>query len=98
MGYSNGIVTYPVSVYDIRNAVGHTSGDLGTLIRDGDINMWAKYKPVQKAIVDTMSQLNSDYTWNNGVSDPWWKGVLGDYGIAYGGGVVQIADGVVRAK
>ena len=90
MGYSNGIVTDPVSVYDIRNAVGHSSGDLGTLILNGTINIWAKYKPVQKAIVDTTPQLNSDKSWNTGVSDPWWKGVLGDYGLAYAGGQVSI--------
>ena len=90
MGYNNGIVTDPVSVYDIRNAVGHSSGDLGTLILNGTINIWAKYKPVQKAIVDTTPQLNSNKTWNTGVSNPWWKGVLNDYGLAYAGGQVSI--------
>lgn len=100
MAYSNGIVTAPISVYDIRSAVGLTTGDLGTLISNGTINMWAKYKPVTKAIIDTTGQLNSDKTWNTGVSDPWWKGTLNDYGIAYNGGRVSISfqrSGIVDA-
>ena len=48
MGYSNGIITAPVSIYDVQRALGIVGGgDLGTLIRDGNINMFAKYKPVR---------------------------------------------------
>lgn len=90
MPYNNGIITAPVSVYDIQNAIGSQSGDLGTLILYGNINMWAKFKPVCKEVIDTTPQLNSDNSWNGSVSNPWWKGTLNDYGIAYAGGMVTI--------
>ena len=74
MGYSNGIITAPVSVYDIRNAVSHSSGDIGTLISNGSINKWAKYKPVRNASIDTVS---GQWDYNNNrwlTSATWWKG------------------------
>ena len=73
MGYSNGIVTAPVSVYDIRNAVGHSSGDLGTLISSGTINKWAKYKPVRRQGIEFQNQWDSSARkWKNTAT--WWKG------------------------
>ncbi len=73
MGYSNGIVSAPVSVYDIRSAVSHSSGDLGTLIMNGSINKWAKYKPVRYPVIDTVS---GQWDYNNNrwlTSATWWK-------------------------
>ena len=73
MGYSNGKISAPVSVYDIRNAVGHSSGDLATLIGSGTINPWAKYKPVQKSKIDTMDEWDSTTSkWKSTAT--WWKG------------------------
>jgi hypothetical protein len=72
MGYSNGIVTDPVSVYDIRNAVGHSSGDLDTLISSGTINKWAKYKPVRRQGTEFQNQWDSSARkWKNTAT--WWK-------------------------
>lgn len=45
MAYTNHIISAPVSISDVQAAVGHTSGDLATLILEGIINKWAKYKP-----------------------------------------------------
>lgn len=99
MGYSNGIVSAPVSVYDIRSAVSHSSGDLGTLIMNGAINMWAKWKPVRKAIIDTTPQLASDLTWkpDDQLTDPWWR-ANGNYGLTYTGFAINLGQtGVVDA-
>lgn len=45
MSVTNGIVSAPVSIYDIQHVLGNGSGDLGTLCRASQINKWAKYKP-----------------------------------------------------
>ena len=53
MAYTNHIISAPVSISDVQAAVGHTSGDLATLILEGNINKWAKYKPVVYASVSS---------------------------------------------
>lgn len=45
MGYSNGKITAPVSIYDVQRALGLSNTDVGTLVIANDVNMWAKYKP-----------------------------------------------------
>lgn len=45
MGWSNHVMTAPIGMGDISTAVGYSSLDLGTLITNGTINKWAKYKP-----------------------------------------------------
>lgn len=87
MAYANNIVTKPVSIYDIQRAVSNSAADLGTLIANGAINMWAKFKPVRKALINTYDQLNaagtawkadSEFTSQN---PPWWAGTAGQYGL-----------------
>ena len=48
MSYNNGRIESPVSIYDIQRALSLGSSDLGTLIKDGLINMWARYKPQRR--------------------------------------------------
>ena len=55
MAYSNNIITDPVSISDVQAAVSHTSGDLGTLITEGEINKWARYKPISLAHIPRLS-------------------------------------------
>lgn len=55
MGYNNGIVEKPIAMGDISSAVGFASLDLGTLITEGIINKWAKYKPVKSSIKGEIS-------------------------------------------
>lgn len=43
---STGIITKPVSIYDLQQALSSSSSDLGTLCMSSNINKWAKYKPV----------------------------------------------------
>lgn len=47
MGFANGIITAPVSVADVQNALGMGSSDVGTLCKSDRVNPWAKYKPIE---------------------------------------------------
>lgn len=41
-----GIISAPVSIDDVKQVLGESSNDLATLCKSANINMWAKYKPV----------------------------------------------------
>ena len=45
MGYSNNIITAPVGIGDVSQALSNSSTDLGTLCSSNSIKKWAKYKP-----------------------------------------------------
>lgn len=51
MPYSNGKITAPVSVYDVRRALNASANDVGRLCAHQKINKWARYKPVTVANV-----------------------------------------------
>lgn len=55
MGYSNGIIEKPVSIRDLQQCFGLSSNDLGTLIQNASINMWARYKPQRFGVYRMMS-------------------------------------------
>lgn len=58
---------------DIENALGVSSGDLGTLCRSDRINRWAKYKPVIRASkLHFQDQMNTNGTWKDNAN--WWRG------------------------
>ena len=79
MANSGGLITAPVTIQDVRQVLGNSSTDLGTLCKASQINMWAKYKPVVLALIDTVSQFdktnNKWYSWAT-----WWKGQTGTCG------------------
>lgn len=50
--YSNGEIYGNVSIDDVKKALDNSSGDIGTLIRNGNINKWARYKLVSYAGVN----------------------------------------------
>jgi hypothetical protein len=79
MANSGGLITAPVSIQDVRQVLGNSSTDLGTLCKASQTNMWAKYKPVVLALIDTVSQFdktnNKWYSWAT-----WWKGTTGTCG------------------
>ena len=86
MPYSDGIVSPPVSIYDVQRALGTSEIDIGRIIANGSINMWAKFKPVALARISTIEDLvagttrwkpDSAFTLGN---EPWWK-VGGLYGL-----------------
>lgn len=56
MAYSSGIITAPVSIYDVQRAIHNSNADLGRLIDQGNINQWSKYKPVVFATVKRLTQ------------------------------------------
>ena len=57
MGLSNGILTQPISVYDIANCIGVASTDVGTLCTaKSKINIWAKYKPVRYNSIKALTE------------------------------------------
>ena len=83
MSYSNGIITAPVSIYDVQRALGIVGGgDLGTLIRTGNINMFAKYKPVRLNMINTLGQWDTTTNkWKDTAT--WWKGTDLNCGVSF---------------
>lgn len=53
MPTSNGIITAPVSIEDVRITLGVSSTDLGILCTSSKINKWARYKPIALKHVNT---------------------------------------------
>lgn len=43
---NTGIITAPVSIDDVKQALGESSNDLATLCKSENINIWSKYKPI----------------------------------------------------
>lgn len=73
-----------VSIYDIQTVLGSSANDIGALITNGAIKMWAKYKPVSNTVFNTYSQLEEDTTNHRMVwkaSSDWWRGLTGTCGI-----------------
>lgn len=48
---STGIISAPVSIADVKSALGASSNDLATLCKHANINKWAKYKPISVGII-----------------------------------------------
>lgn len=42
----SGIISNPVSIDDVKQALGESSNDLATLCKSENINIWSKYKPI----------------------------------------------------
>ena len=72
MSYNSetGIISAPVSIDDVKRALGESSNDLASLCTYEGINMWAKYKPVDSD--------NAFLDINTG-----WKGKRNDCNINY---------------
>ena len=66
------LMTVPININaggDIQRATRCSSGDLGYCIRNGEINMFAKYKPIVNISLSPYSNAN------------WWKGTDGNCGL-----------------
>jgi len=67
-----------VSIADIQQTLGTGAyNDIGGLIANGNINKWAKYKPVRLTVLGTDDQLEEDtinhrMVWKS--TADWWKG------------------------
>lgn len=55
MGWSGTYVYKPVSMSDVKSALGSSSNDLATLCTSGAINMWSKIKPIFHSGVGALS-------------------------------------------
>ena len=66
MSVSNGRIIAPVSINDVKSVLGYSSNDLGTLIKNANINVWAKYKPT---------------VYPSPFPDDWYRGGDGNYGL-----------------
>lgn len=84
MAHSNGIITGPIPIpADINAVLGTSHTDLGTMCRDGNINAWAKFKPVrclQSGVIGTLDQLNANKRWNENLSTQWWRDTANEIG------------------
>lgn len=97
MPYVNHRVIAPVSIYDVQRALGVSSGDLGTLCKHTNINLWARYKPIRYECIGPVtfatrknltyvypgSQSQTPISTPFGVLPPW----CGNYRITDGGTV-----------
>ena len=60
----NGIISAPVSIDDVKRALGEGSNDLATLCKSENILLWSKYKPTNYSINFVNDTLNADkQTW-----------------------------------
>lgn len=82
MSNSNGHITLPINIKaDLGYVLGTGNGDLGYNIVNGNINRWAKYKPVRRNIIDTTAQLNTQRTGWKDTAD-WWQDNDGHCGLS----------------
>jgi hypothetical protein len=77
MAFSNGLITAPISIADVKQALGVGSNDLATLCTSTKINMWARYKPVR---LDAVACQDFDDTKPDFILK-WWGGQTGNCGI-----------------
>lgn len=52
---TTGKISDPVSVADVDEALGTSSGDVYTQCNSSNINRWSKYKPVRLSLIDTLT-------------------------------------------
>ena len=75
MSYSNGIISAPVTIDDVKAALGESSNDLATLCKSKNINIWSKYKPVSKKVNFVSDTITSDKNaWTAKDKNGWWIG------------------------
>lgn len=73
MSIVNGIIQAPVTITDVKTALGETSNDLAALCRSDKINMWAKYKPVELNKPFTSDEFDFDNRkWRDNAT--WYRG------------------------
>ena len=83
MPFSIDTINAPVSIFDVQSCFGLSYNDIGRLITYANINKWAKYKPIVRATIDTV-------TWQWDATNKvwlstayWWKGGDGHCGLSF---------------
>lgn len=85
MSYNSGLIQAPVSINDVKSALGLSSNDLATLCKSDKINMWAKCKPVSYAKAFDITDAEKK-TINYGLSVPTTT-----YGTLSGAKIKEVA-------
>ena len=84
MSYSGSVINAPVQISDIQHVLGVSGGgDLATIIGQASINKWARYKPIVRPVIDTVT---GQWDKNNNcwlTSANWWKGGDGHCGLTF---------------
>ena len=77
------IINAPVTIANVASIVRSGGTDLADIIANGNINKWAKYKPIVRATVDTVSGQwdRNNNTWL--ASANWWRGGDGHCGLTF---------------
>ena len=64
MSRSSGIVSSPVTIDgDLNSALAYASKALGTIIANGTVNPWAKYKPINFVYTDVTGRTSGSEYW-----------------------------------
>ena len=72
MSNTNGNITAPVSINDVKTVLGFQNNNLSSLCKSSYVNMWSKYKPVNFTSTGPLSEENWK-TANYGIKNiPYW--------------------------
>lgn len=69
-------ITAPVTVSDVSTVLGLTSNDLNTLVKEGQINLLSRHKPIKQKDDSRLTLAADDVK-----RLTWWAGENGDYGV-----------------
>ena len=77
------IINAPVIIANVASVVRAGGTDLADIIANGNINKWAKYKPIVRATVDTVTGQwdRNNNTWLSSAN--WWRGGDGHCGLTF---------------
>lgn len=97
MSYDGNIISAPVSIDDVKQALGESSNDLATLCKSKNIIISSKYKPTNYSIDFVSDSLNSDKkTWTaKDKTKAWWLGEARRYQTVFD---FNIVNSVEQAK
>lgn len=81
---STGIISQPVSIYDVQRCFGLSSPDLATLILNANINIWSQIKPIYSTKIEQLTTADrsnprtiTGFKTGDGIKK--WAGVYSDY-------------------
>lgn len=91
MSYDGNIISSPVNIDDVKQALGESSNDLATLCKSKNINILSKYKPTNYSIDFVQDNVNSDKkTWTaKDKNKAWWLGESRRYRTVYDFNIVN---------
>lgn len=81
---SLGIITQPVSIYDVQRCFGLSSPDLATLILNANINIWSAIKPIYSTKIEQLTSADRANPrtltgFKTGAGIKKWASVWADY-------------------